>query len=126
MRFEGFDVGPLPVAAIRNALQLELPAGAVHFSGRAQAHAWRGHPTDFELCLAAMAQVVAGPDYVGRGPHQRDGFELIGEAKLEAVLVLVAIKLRPDAHGRYLVASTYLIDRNKLARRLRKHFVSRV
>lgn len=126
MHFIGVDVGPLPTAVIRRALRLELMEGAVHFSRRAQAHAWERHPDDFALCLNAMREVVASPDYVGRGPHQKDGFELIGEVACGGALVLVAVKLRPDASGRYAVSSTYVIDRNKLARRLRKGFASRV
>ena len=62
---------------------------------------------------------------LGRGPHQADGFELIGEALAAGAVILVAIKLRRDRHGRYVVASTYTIDRNKLARRLRKGFLVR-
>jgi hypothetical protein len=37
-----------------------------------------------------------------------------------------AIKIRPDYVGRYIVASTYLIDRNKLERRVRKRFLKKL
>ncbi len=63
------------------------------------------------------------PDYIGQAPGQNDGFELIGEIPHEQAIILVAIKLRVDRAGRYIVASTYPIDRNKLERRLRKGFI---
>lgn len=126
MTFVPLDAGPLPVVAIKAAIGLELAPGPVHFSSRAQAHAERGHAADFALCLKYLARIVTAPDYIGQGPHQADGFELIGEARAEGAVVLVAIKLRPDRRGRYVVASTYTIDRNKLARRLRKGFLARV
>ena len=119
------DAGPLPTAAIKAAIGLELAPGAVHFSSRAQEHAERGHAADFALCLKHLSRIVTAPDYIGQGPHQADGFELIGEAQAEGAVILVAVKLRPDRHGRYVVASTYTIDGNKLARRLRKGFLKR-
>jgi hypothetical protein len=39
------------------------------------------------------------------------------------VTVLVAIKIRRDAAGRHLVASTYRIDHGTLRRRLRRGFI---
>lgn len=38
----------------------------------------------------------------------------------------MAIKARPDAAGRYIVASTYVIDGAKLERRIRKGFLKPV
>ena len=119
------DAGPLPVAAIEAATGLVLAPGPVHFSVRAQEHAERRHPDDFALCMRHVARIVTAPDYIGQGPHQADGFELVGEARAEDAVVLVAIKVRPDARGRYIVASTYVIDRGTLDRRLRKRFLAR-
>jgi hypothetical protein len=52
-----------------------------------------------------------------------DGFELIGEAREDQAIILIAIKINRDRAGRYIVASTYTIDRNKLQRRVRKRFL---
>lgn len=40
--------------------------------------------------------------------------------------MLVAINVRPDARGRYIVTSTYVIERGTLDRRLRKRFLVRI
>ena len=118
------DLGPLPVAQINGLLGLNLPVADTHFSVKAQQHARDRHPSAFELCRQYVGQIVAKPDYIGRAPDQTDGFELIGEIPGEGAIILVAIKLRVDHMGRYIVASTYPIDRNKLERRLRKGFIT--
>ncbi|WP_420605622.1 hypothetical protein [Novosphingopyxis sp.] len=118
------DLGPLPVGQINKVLGLNLVAANAHFSVRAQTHSLTRHPEDFELCRRYVGQIVANPDYVGQAPGQTSGFELIGEISGERAIILVAIKLRVDHSGRYIVASTYPIDRNKLERRLRKGFIT--
>lgn len=125
LRLVPLDLGPLPAQQINQILSLSLESGCVRFSTMAQQHAYERHPEDFALCLRHIAQIVAKPDFVGRGPHQSDGFELIGTIRQENAIILVAIKLRPDRAGRYIVASTYSIDRSKLERRLRKGFITR-
>ena len=117
------DLGPLPVAKINRVLRSSLAAGDAHFSVRAQSHSLTRHPDDFELCRQYVGQIVSNPDYVGQAPGQTDGFELISEVPHEKAIILVAIKLRVDHVGRYIVVSTYPIDRNKLERRLRKGFI---
>jgi len=120
------DFGPLCVDKVNNALGLRLMAGRVHFSVRAQLHARDRHPEEFTDCLGHIGRIVRTPDYVGQGPGQSDGFGLVGAADDGRAIVLVAIKLRRDVQGRYVVASTYLIDRNKLERRVRKGFLKAV
>lgn len=117
------DLGPLPVTKINAVLGGNLAAADAHFSIRAQSHSLMRHPADFELCRRYVSQIVSTPDYIGQAPDQADGFELIGEVPQEGAIILVAIKLRTDRAGRYIVASTYPIDRNKLERRLRKGFI---
>jgi hypothetical protein len=104
---------------------LDLPAGDVRFTARAQAHARERHPGDFEICLTHLPRIVRAPDYVGRAPQQADGFELIGEARQERSIILVAIKLERDREGRYIVASTYRLTRRALESRLLRGFVVR-
>lgn len=123
MELVALDLGPLPVAKINAVLGASLTAADAHFSIRAQSHSRTRHPADFELCRRYVGQIVATPDYIGQAPGQIDGFELIGEVPQEGAIILVAIKLRVDRAGRYIVASTYPIDRNKLERRLRKGFI---
>lgn len=119
-------LGQLPTAVINAALRLALPEGNVHFSIRAQQHARKKHPADFRVCLRHIQQIVATPSFVGRGPHQTEGFELVSEIQQGQAIVLVAIRMQPDASGQYGVASTYLIDRNKFERRVRKGFLKAV
>ena len=118
------DLGPLPVTTINAILGLNLVTADVHFSARAQVHALTRHPDEFDLCRKYVGRIVARPDYVGQAPGQATGFELIGEIAEAQTIILVAIKLRLDAAGRYAVASTYPIDRNKLERRLRKGYIA--
>lgn len=117
------DLGPLPVAKINKVLGLSLLAAEAHLSVRAQIHSLSRHPDNFELCRRYIGQIVSTLDYIGQAPDQVDGFELIGRIPHEQAIVLVAIKLRPDKAGRYIVATAYPIDGNKLERRLRKGFV---
>lgn len=117
------DLGPLPVARINAVLGSSLVAANAHFSIRAQSHSLMRHPADFELCRRYIGQIVSTPNYIGQAPGQAHGFELIGEVPQESAIILVAIELRVDRAGRYIVASTYPIDRNKLERRLRKGFI---
>ena len=119
------DLGLLPIEKVNRALGLNLAAAIVHFSVRAQAHAEKRHPAAFSICLRNIRRIVAAPDYIGKAPDQTDGFELIGEAPRDHAIVLVAIKMRQDKAGRYAVVSTYVIDRNKLERRVRKGFLKR-
>jgi len=120
------DLGPLPTTRINGLLGLNLVPAVVHFSVRAQQHALQRHPDNFTICRRHIASIVANPDYVGQSPGQSDGFELIGEAHQDQAIVLVAIKINPDHAGRYIVASTYLIDQNKLERRVRKRFLKKL
>jgi hypothetical protein len=122
-RLKALDLGPLPATHINRALGLSLVPAKVHFSVRAQLHALQRHPDNFTICMRHIASIVAKPDYAGQSPGQSDGFELIGEAHQDQALVLVAINISRDQAGRYIVASTYLIDRNKLERRVRKRFL---
>lgn len=123
VKLVALDLGSLPVSKINAVLGSSLAAADAHFSIRAQSHSLMRHPADFELCRRYVGQIVSTPDYIGQAPGQADGFELIGEVPQEGAIILVAIKLRVDRAGRYIVASTYPIDRNKLERRLRKGFI---
>jgi hypothetical protein len=121
--FRPLNLGQLPVAKIRECLGIRLQAGMTVFSAKAQTHAYQRHPDDFEICLSQIAAVVRAPDFVGQGPHQNDGIELIGRSNQAKNFVLVAVKLRPDRRGNYVIASTYLVDKHKIERRLRKGYL---
>lgn len=126
MPAEALDLGPLAVATINDVLPLQLEAGRVHFSARAQEHAQRRHPQDFTLCLRHLPRIVRAPDYIGQGPDEADGFELVGEARSDRAIVLVAVKVQRDEQGRYIVASTYRISRRTLLGRLDKGRLARI
>jgi len=74
-------------------------------------------------CHAYMSQAVTAPTFIGRGPNQADGFEMVLEAANENHGVLVALTLRPTNDGLYYVKSCYPIDENAIERRLRKKFL---
>ena len=101
------DVGPLPVATINLALGLTLKPGIAHFSALAQEHADDRHPDDFAICMDNIARIVRAPSYIGRGPKS---------------LVLIALKIEPDAKGRYIVSSAYRIDQRRLDTRIDKGY----
>lgn len=72
-----------------------------------------------------IARIVRAPSYIGRGPKAKDGFELIGEIKSAKSLVLIALKIEPDAKGRYIVSSAYRIDQRRLDTRIDKGYCFR-
>lgn len=125
MNLQLIDYGPLDTVRVSTLLGLNLANGNVVFSKSAQLHAIRRHPADFTVCISHLQRLISTPDFIGRGPKQRDGFEMVAEIPNENAIILVAIKLLADANGNYRIASTYLISRNSLERRLRKKFLAR-
>jgi hypothetical protein len=77
--FHAIQYGTLPIDKVRACLGIELVVGVLRFSEIAQTHAFERHPNDFDICLQHMERIIAEPDFIGRGPHQTDGFELIGD-----------------------------------------------
>jgi hypothetical protein len=126
IQFENIDLGPLPIGEVNKCLGLELKSGNVRFSGIAQFHAFERHPNDFELCLQHIQRITLEPNFIGRGPNQVDGFELIGKVPNHDKHILVAVKCRINSDGFYEVASTYRIDTYTVRRRLRKGFLIEV
>lgn len=122
-RFKLLNLGPLPHEDVGSVLRQPMPEGVVHCSVGAQIHAYKKHGEDFMVCHAYMSQVISAPDYIGRGPNQADGFEMILEAPNEGHGVLVAVLLRPSNDGIYGVKSCYPIDFASIDRRLRKNFL---
>lgn len=119
-RFKPLILGPLPVHHLR-LFGLTLTEGLVTFSIPAQKHALRSHPDSFLSCMPHLAQAVTDPTHVGQSPkHAGQGFELVREISQSGLIVLVAVLIKPTTHGIYVVKSTYPIDRDKLANRLRK------
>jgi hypothetical protein len=123
--FSAIQYGPLPIDKVRACLGLELVVGVVRFSEVAQTHAFERHPNDFGICLQHLGRIISDPDFIGRGPNQTDGFELIGDVSEGNAIILVAIKLRPDKNGYYEIASTYRIDKQTIGRRIRKGFLKK-
>lgn len=122
-RFQLLNLGPLPHERVSKLLNIPMPEGVVHCSAGAQFHAWRRHGVEFLACHAYMSQTVTAPTYIGRGPRQNDGFEMILEVANNGPRVLVAVLLRPSNAGVYQVTSCYPIDKNTISRRLRKRFL---
>lgn len=112
----------MPCEAINHTLEMELEAGDVVLTRAAQIHARRRHPEEFEICLPHLAAVVANPLYVG-DDAKNPGIELISRIPAAGGFILVAVKVEPDAQGRYEVASFYPVSEQKIAGRRDKGFL---
>ena len=102
-------LGPLPVDTIyntiNNTIDMELGHGDVVFSRAAQVHAARRHPVDYPICQPHLATVVCDPLYIGDDHKNPGRIELIGRIPAANSLVLVAVAVERDEHGRYNVCS---------------------
>lgn len=122
-KYRPLDCGPLAVATINGVLGLNLAPGRAHFSASAQEHAEDRHPADHAICIANIRDIVRAPEWVGRNPRDQDGFTLVRSALTGRAIILVAVKIRPDTEGRYIVASTYRLTRHDIETRLAKGFL---
>lgn len=121
-KYKPLDCGPLAVATINIALRLDLAPGRTHFSASAQEHAEDRHPADFAVCLANIRDIVRAPEWVGQNPRDREGFTLVRSALAGKAIILVAIKMKRDPDGRYVVASTYRLTGMTLKRESKRAF----
>jgi hypothetical protein len=115
-------IGPMPVDAVNKTLGTEIDPGDVILTRGAQRHAYRRHPRDYPRCLPHLANVIANPRYIG-DDHRNSGIEIWGYAAPVGSLVLVAIKLVPDAEGRYRISSFYIVSEKKAQSRRQKGFL---
>lgn len=123
--FRLLKLGVLPCKKVGEILKLPMSPGFVHCSVGAQMHAYRIHGPDFMICHAYLSQTVTAPTYIGKGPNQDEGFEMILDVPDQDLSVLVAILLRPSNDNIYSVKSCYPISEHTLERRLRKGFLFR-
>lgn len=107
-------------------MQWDLSPGSVHFSASAQEHADDRHPEDYALCVKNIAHILRAPDWVGQGPKDRDGFVMVRRISSTKAILLVAIKLKRDDQGRYVVASTYRVTQHDADMRVSKGYWLRV
>lgn len=114
-RGDGLDLGDLPVDAINRTLGLELEPGRVRFSARAQRHARKHHPNEFDHCLSRMHAIVAAPMFVGDDLNNPGKIELI--SRDPAGGILVALEVEVDEAGCYNVCSTYVVNHQKIETR---------
>lgn len=118
--YPALPLGPLPVAAVNRVLGTELEPGNVRLSPKAHRHMAEVHPADYPICIAALAQAVAAPTFIGQAPHHAGNFEMIRRVGLpDGRVVLVAIGLEPDAKGEYRVRTCYLISADQVDARRR-------
>lgn len=113
--------GPLPVAQINLALQLDLEAGETVMSGRAQLHASRRHGKDYCRALPHVASVLANPLYFGDDFRNTGRIEIVGRPPGWDEHLLVAVEIVRDTSGRYNVTSIYPISARKVEARRAKH-----
>ncbi|WP_295194425.1 hypothetical protein [uncultured Brevundimonas sp.] len=121
-KYKPIDCGPLAVGVVNDAMGWTLRPGLVHFSASAQEHAEDRHPADYALCIRHIGQILQAPDWVGQGPKDREGFVMVRRVAVAKAILLVAIKLKPDVQGRYVVASTYRVSQHDLEGRVAKGY----
>lgn len=123
--YDARDLGPLPVDLINSALGTELEPGRAVLSARAHRHMAVDHPADYPICMAALADAIAAPNFIGQDPKHRENFEIVKRVGLpDGRAVLVAIGLEIDDDGCYRVRSSYLISQRTIdARREAKRLV---
>jgi hypothetical protein len=118
IRYTAVDLGPLPTEMINRALGTELEPGHVHLSAVAHRHMAEDHPSDYAVCIAALAHAVAAPSFIGQAPGHGGNFEMIRRiARPSGKAVLVAIGLMVDGAGRYRVRSCYLVTAETVDKR---------
>ncbi len=123
---EPYRLGPLPVAGLNAALELELDEGDVVMSINAHNHARRRHPVEFATYFPQLASVIANPLYA-RDDFRNDGkIELVGKPVPNLEFLLVAVTVEKDAFGRYNVVSFYPISEKKVANRRESGHLKRV
>jgi hypothetical protein len=105
-KYRPLACGPVAVTKVNEAWGLNLKPGHAYFSASAQEHAEDRHPIEFAACIANIDRILQFPEWVERSPHQRDGFALIRRVNLGKDILLVALKIKPDEDGRYIVSST--------------------
>jgi hypothetical protein len=115
-------IGLMPVVAVNKTLGTELDPGEVVLTRGAQRHANRRHPQDYPKCLPHLASVIANPRYIG-DDHTNSGIEIWGYVSAIGSLVLVAVELVPDVHGRYQISSFYMVSERKAQTRRQKGFL---
>jgi hypothetical protein len=113
------NLGPLPVSRINATIGTSLAPGEVTVSKAAHAHIALDHPTEYPAIMAALANIVANPAFVGQDPKHPHAFYLV-----EAVTsplgshALVAIGFQRDKTGHYRVKSAYALKASQFAGRL--------
>jgi hypothetical protein len=108
------------------SLGTEPQTRTCYFSASAQEHAEDRHPIEFAACIANIDRILQFPEWVERSPHQRDGFALIRRVNLGKDILLVALKIKLDEDGRYIVSSTYKVTTNDIENRVRKGYAKPV
>ena len=103
-RYKFISLGPLPVEAINKALDTELEPGEARLSATAHRHMAEDHSNDYPACIAALAEAVASPTFVGQAPNHIRNFEMVKRVpRLDRQSVLVAIGMEADENGSYRV-----------------------
>ena len=102
---------------------MELEAGGVVMSGRAQLHAAKSHPADYSRCVPHIAAIVTNPLYIGDDFKNPGKIEMISRVPAIGSAILVAVNIERDKRGDYNVVSFYPVDERKLGSRLDRGFL---
>lgn len=117
--------GSLPVDQINRALELELEAGEVVMSGRAQLHVAKNHSADYSRLQPHVAAIVKSPLYIGDDCKNGGKIELVGRVHSLNEHILVAVQIEKDGTGCYNIVSFYPVSEDKVTnRRLKNRLVS--
>jgi hypothetical protein len=116
--YPALDLGPLPVELVNATIGTELDPGQVRLSPSAHRHMAEDHPTDYPVCITALAQAIGDPTFIGQAPGHARNFEMIRRiGRPDGRVVLVAISLEPNEAGDYRVRSCYLLEPEKVENR---------
>lgn len=128
MAYPAFKIGPLPVAQINKALDLELDDGDVWVSKAAHQHIAEDHPDDYPLIIAHIVEIIRDPTFAGQDPKHGKNFYLVRMLPVDRDrnFAMVAIGLEMTQYGTYSVRSAYAISKEDVDTRTTRGSLKRI
>lgn len=114
------SLGPIPAALIQSCLGIEVEHGEVILPHSGQVHAKRQHPSDYDVLLPHLKQIISDPLYGGEHPRHADKIELYGRVFAINSYAMVAISLEKAERGGYRVSSFFCVKNEDVQSRKEK------
>ena len=124
MLYTARNIEGLPYQTLNRLLTVTLEHGKIHLSNKAIMHIHERHLHDAPYCLAHLDKVITHPEIAGKSPSHPDNFVLV--KKIEERFLLVAVSEVKNVNGNYPLLSSYFIDEDGVARRIRKGFFIKI